>query len=517
MQAKRIPFVATFLACIGPTFGRVAFVPRVPLHVAETVGTANCTELFYTQPLDHFAFSTAHLNQYAQRYFTYDRYWQPGGPIFFYTGNEANVELYVNATGLMWENAESFGAYIVFAEHRFYGKSLPNTSDYAYLSSEQALADFATLIQHLKATLKAENCPVIAFGGSYGGKLSAWMRMKYPASVAGSIAASAPLLAFLGEDPMWDSGSYYRIITRTAAHYSPYCASNVRTAIAQLSAVGADLEGRQMLQESFRLCKPLSSLYEVEMLKYFIRDAFDEIAMGNYPWPSTYIAGSVQHPMPAWPMKQACSHLATPPSNRLQKDSHTLRALFSSVEAAVSTLYNVSGSVQCNDLPTYPRSQNPDEPMDGIWDWQWCTEMMPDSFWFSTTGEKDMFWPNPYNQTLVDTHCQAKWGITPRQTWIAAEYGGRKLTEGHTNIFFSSGAFDGWASGGVALNVSVGNKQFITSYLIDSGGHHLDLMFSHPDDPESVKQARKLELKHIQQWILEYPQIAAAKSWGDEL
>ena len=33
-------------------------------------------------------------------------------------GNEAPVDLYVNATGLMWENAASFGAYLLFAEHR---------------------------------------------------------------------------------------------------------------------------------------------------------------------------------------------------------------------------------------------------------------------------------------------------------------------------------------------------------------------------------------------------------------
>ena len=40
------------------------------------------------------------------------------------------------------------------------------------------------------------------------------------------------------------------------------------------------------------------------------------------------------------------------------------------------------------------------------------------------------------------------------QAWIPAEYGGRQLLQGHSNIVFSSGSFDGWSSGGVASNDS---------------------------------------------------------------
>jgi lysosomal Pro-X carboxypeptidase len=60
------------------------------------------------------------------------------------------LRMYVQHTGLMWENAKEFGALVIFAEHRYYGLSQPlgnmSTRYLQYLTHEQALADYATLV-----------------------------------------------------------------------------------------------------------------------------------------------------------------------------------------------------------------------------------------------------------------------------------------------------------------------------------------------------------------------------------
>ena len=79
-------------------------------------------------------------------------------------------------------------ALVIFAEHRFFGESMPFGSDsfknenLVYLTVEQTMMDYAEFIKYIKAnsTYNATEKPVIVFGGSYGGMLAAWLRMKYP-------------------------------------------------------------------------------------------------------------------------------------------------------------------------------------------------------------------------------------------------------------------------------------------------------------------------------------------------
>ena len=87
-------------------------------------------------------------------------------------GNEGPVETYIRNTGLMAEHAEAFGALLLYAEHRYYGKSEPLGGadswrrDARFLSSGQALADYAALLSDRAAAWGAQRSAVVAFGGS---------------------------------------------------------------------------------------------------------------------------------------------------------------------------------------------------------------------------------------------------------------------------------------------------------------------------------------------------------------
>ena len=85
--------VAPVRASLSIGHGRVAQRFRMP--GGQEARVERCSQRWYDATLDHFSWTPGQQG-WRQRYFVCEsERWQPGAPIFFYAGNEANVELYV--------------------------------------------------------------------------------------------------------------------------------------------------------------------------------------------------------------------------------------------------------------------------------------------------------------------------------------------------------------------------------------------------------------------------------------
>ncbi|XP_045413206.1 lysosomal Pro-X carboxypeptidase [Lemur catta] len=442
----------------------------------------NYSVLYFQQKVDHFGFNT--VKTFKQRYLIADEYWKKdGGSILFYTGNEGDIIWFCNNTGFMWDVAEELKAMLVFAEHRYYGESLPfGHSSYKdsrhlnFLTSEQALADFAELIKHLKRTIPgAENQPVIALGGSYGGMLSAWFRMKYPHIVVGALAASAPIWQF---EDLVPCGVFMKIVTTDFRKSGPYCSDSIRRSWDAINRLSNTSRGIQWLTEAFHLCSPLAS-EKIQRLKDWITETWLNLAMVDYPYASNFL-----QPLPAWPIKVVCQYLRNPNVS----DSLLLQNIFQ----ALNVYYNYSGQAKCLNI-----SETTTSNLGSLgWSYQACTEMvMP----FCTNGIDDMFEPHLWNLKEFSDDCFNQWGVRPRPSWITTLYGGKNISS-HTNIVFSNGELDPWSGGGVTKDIT----DTLVAITIPEGAHHLDLRASNALDPRSVLLARTLEVKHMKKWIRDF-------------
>lgn len=486
----------SFFSLLSSTVSVAKFAPKFPSSLIirpEQLLLSTKNQLYktnyFTQILDHFNYNPKSYQTFQQRYLINDTYWggaDKNAPIFVYTGNEGEIEWFAQNTGFMFETAPHFKALLVFIEHRFYGKSVPfggekdvaysNTSTLGYLSSTQALADYATLITNLKQNLSATDSPVVVFGGSYGGMLAAWFRLKYPHITIGALSSSSPILNFAN---LTSPYSFNNIVTRDFRSESENCYKVIKSSWQQIDDTAKQHGGLDILRKSFRICK---NYIDANSLENWLYTAYVYTAMTDYPSPSNFL-----NPLPAYPVKQMCKAIDNPTTGN---------DTFAKLYGAANVYYNYSGSATCFNL-----NDNSDPHDLGGWGWQACTEMI-----MATGGnnKESIFPASVWHYEDRVTYCNYRFNVEPRPNWITTEFGGldiyRVLKRFGSNIIFFNGLRDPWSGGGVLKNIS----ESIIAIVAKEGAHHVDLRFSSKEDPQWLKDVRKQEVKIIEEWISQY-------------
>lgn len=450
-------------------------------------GTCNAVyeyEIYeYMQTLDHFNYRPESYATFQQRYLVNSKYWggsRNNSPIFVYTGEENDVVSDADYFGFIPQLASRFRGLLIYIEHRYYGNSMPfgsrdeayqNASTLGYLSSEQALADYAHLIIDIKRNLSAQNCPVIAIGTSYGGMLASWFRLKYPHIVYGALASSAPILYF--EDITPQNG-YYVKVSKHFRDTSKSCYNTIRWSWFEMDKVAVRPNGLLNLAQTFNTCRPLHSSRE---LKDALEYTYDYAAQYDNPLDQNWA-------------EKLCRGIDGAAEGKL---------VLGKIVAGFNTLLGQ----QCLDIYNIRPSNKPSNKLSNKsgWSWQTCTEMvMP----FGRGANDTMFQEAPFIMERFIRNCEDLFGVSPRPNRITTEFGGHNiksvLKNFASNIIFSNGLQDPYSAGGVLKNIS----DTVLAIYTEKGSHCLDLHTPTARDPNWLSSMRETEIKVIQGWLSVY-------------
>jgi pimeloyl-ACP methyl ester carboxylesterase len=395
--------------------------------------------------LDHFGIDE---RTFKMRYLTLkDSSVKDPSAIFFYTGNEGPIDAFWNISGFVRELATRHNAAVIFAEHRYYGKSLPlgevhsfTRENLRYLSVEQTIADYSALARKVQ---NGRRIPVIAFGGSYGGWLSAYWRMKYPHVVEGALAASANLALAAG---VIGEHAYFSGVTQDFENVNPQCPDLVRAAFSHVATLqagtAADLAS---LSSKFNLCIPLKTEDDPDTFLQWLTSAFITVTQLDYPYP-------VAVPGVGFPAAKSCS-LMLGSSSPIDGLAAILKLVYGGACQTISDNY-----VLCADQT----GCGPNGTMAWAWDYQCCSENF--ALGTTMTNVSDMFPPRPWGQAELTKYCENRWGITPKQSWVGLNFGTSVEDWKHfSNIIFSNGLLDPFHIEGI---LQVGSCSVVLLLLI---------------------------------------------------
>lgn len=203
---------------------------------------------------------------------------------------------------------------VIFGEHRYFGVSYPFPPEVAftpehniYLTVEQAMMDFVDLIKYIRTSRNMEDKAAIVFGGSYGGMLAAWLRIKFPQTFQGALAASAPFLYFK-DAPSAPEFGYSDICTQDFRKSMEKSPALIRESFEQMMDFKSRPDTWTQVSEIFNTCTTIASSDDLNYLYMHLSNGYQYMAMTDYPYPANFL-----EPMPAWPVEVSTQPFAEIP------------------------------------------------------------------------------------------------------------------------------------------------------------------------------------------------------------
>ncbi|PFH32679.1 hypothetical protein BESB_012910 [Besnoitia besnoiti] len=459
---------------------------------------------------------------------------EPIRPIFVYIGGEGPLSSTDVREGLIAEMGDVFGADLYALEHRYYGASHPRpdstVANLQWLTSHQALGDLAAFVAYVKRDaaeshaedLSPADIPVIVFGCSYPGSLAAYARSKYPASILGAIASSAPVQA----------SAAFTAFDATVGRVLPAaCRDRVKaaTAVVQRRVFAGDAEAAETAAKfGCGADVPMKTHDQRVALLYVIADAVAESVQYNRypkrPWiekvcscfpedadsePETGAAVSREGEEEEKENARRGDEAAAEEARAARRDDRLVDGLAKAVQLMLGELKLTckdSNMLQLTDTRLGPQASSSAR----LWMWQSCAEY---GFW-------QVAFKNSVRSPLIDLKwhmrmCNALFPLpagSEFSTDVVSEtnvWTGDKTLAGvgaATNIHFTNGEYDPWAPLSVTeVPPRAAVRQGLSSFIVQNGSHCNDFYaYEEGTEPLPVMEA-KARIQHaIRLWLEEF-------------
>jgi len=434
---------------------------------------------YFDQRNDHFRKND--ISTFKQRYIVNQTFWRGNGyPIFVMLGGEGPMgETELAGHLIINEKAKEYNALMVSIEHRFYGESTPgdgtlSTENLQLLSADQALADYAVVIEYIKEKFNAGDSKVVTFGGSYSGSLSAWMRQKYPNLVDIAYASSAPVQAQL------DFPQYHEVVTESVG---PVCAARITEAFKTIDDLMKT--NPQKLLTDFNACSKMTTdLDEVTFLEAL----------------SDSVAGVVQYSGDnnglgrMWNVSRMCDMIGTTGDAYQNYVNFTRLFMSTTGEDCMDSNYEDSLKKLMKTDPSNPDAAG------RSWTYQTCGEYG----YYQTVESSSVPFSKRITLDYFLTMCKDLYGIdktSPEKSvkYTNDYYGGRDVRS--NKIVFLNGSVDPWHALGLISDTPKPDDMPV--YYIKGTAHCADLYGTSPNDLSTLTYAREQAWKYVGKWLNE--------------